>query len=180
MDEWQSDAALVAALRAGHSKAFDQLWERYAGPVRAYLRRQCRDPQLAEDLLQDCFIRLASAAPDLSEDASLRPWIYTVARNAFLSRRRRWILEAEHRGVFEPPPLPHGDPLDEAIGNERRGALESALLRLPPELREPLVLHAVEGLEPREAAVVLGLSYDAFRQRLSRARARLRQELADA
>ncbi len=173
------DAALVRALRAGEARAFDAAYGRYRARIFSFLLRLARRRDVAEDLLQETFVRLAKHARTLAEDTVLGAWLFTVARNLWRSHRRWRLLDAERlREVGLWPSASSVTPLalSEATETERR--LEAALLALPEMYREVLLLVAVERLEPQRAAEVLGLRADAVRQRLLRARAMLSQALA--
>ncbi len=173
------DAALVRALRAGEARAFDLAYARYRSRIFSFLLRLARRRDVAEDLLQETFVRLAKHARTLAEDTVLGAWLFTVARNLWRSHRRWRLLDAERlREVGLWPSASSVTPLalSEATETERR--LEAALLALPEMYREVLLLVAVERLEPQRAAEVLGLRADAVRQRLLRARAMLSQALA--
>ncbi len=173
------DAALVRALRAGEARAFDLAYARYRSRIFSFLLRLARRRDVAEDLLQETFVRLAKHARTLAEDTVLGAWLFTVARNLWRSHRRWRLLDAERlRELGLWPSASSVTPLalSEATETERR--LEAALLALPEMYREVLLLVAVERLEPQRAAEVLGLRADAVRQRLLRARAMLSQALA--
>ncbi len=172
---------LVDRLRRGDGAAFDRVYSAYHPRVFSFLLRLSGRRDTAEDLAQETWIKLAKAAPGLREDTTLAPFLFTIARNAFMSHRR-WAmldlsrivtfgLEAMSATASEPSPETH---------HERARAialLEGALQSLPVASREVLLLVGVEGLEQEEVAKVLGLSYDATRQRLSRARAQLAEAM---
>ena len=173
------DAALVRALRAGEARAFDLAYARYRSRIFSFLLRLARRRDVAEDLLQETFVRLAKHARTLAEDTVLGAWLFTVARNLWRSHRRWRLLDAERlRELGLWPSASSVTPLalSEATETERR--LEAALLGLPELYREVLLLVAVERLEPQRAAEVLGVRADAVRQRLLRARAMLSEALA--
>ena len=177
--EGNDDTALVARLRQGDTAAFEEVYERLRPAVFGYLVRMCGRRDLAEDLLQDTFVRLAERAPDLAEGTRLLCWLFTVARNLFVSQYRRHRTWCELARAEDPwfAPREGRSPLAAAADGATARALERALMRLPPQAREAIVLTAGEMLRPREAAEVLGISAEAFRQRLSRARAQLDAEL---
>lgn len=173
-----SDAELVSRLRAADPAAFDEAYARYRAPLFSFLVRLARTCWLAEDLLQETWLRLARHATDLPSDTSLRPWLFTVARNLFVSQRRWAVLDGDRLRELGLWPKARSDsPFEATAANETERRLESALGRIPIKYREALLLVAVEGLEPAEAAQVLGLRPDALRQRLARARSMLREEL---
>jgi RNA polymerase sigma-70 factor (ECF subfamily) len=106
-----------------------------------------------------------------------------VARNLYVSYCRSRLLEASHAGdliglwPFGPPP---SSPFEDTAASETERRIEAALASLPATCREVLLLVGVEGLEPADAAAVCGVTPEAFRQRLHRARALLARELARA
>jgi RNA polymerase sigma-70 factor (ECF subfamily) len=175
------DRELVDRLRQGDATAFDRVYSTYHPRVFSFLLRLSGRRDTAEDLAQETWIKLAKAAPGLREDTTLAPFLFTIARNAFMSHRR-WAmldlsrivtfgLEAMSAATSEPTPETH---------HERARAialLEAALQSLPVAAREVLLLVGVEGMEQEEVAKVLGLSYDSLRQRLSRARAQLAESM---
>jgi RNA polymerase sigma-70 factor (ECF subfamily) len=167
---------LFLRLKRGDGAAFDALYAHYRPRLFGFLARLCGRRDVAEDLLQETWLRLARAAPGLTEDSRVGAWLFAVARNLFYSERRRAAWE---RGRFLPA-LPDErtadgapSPFDLTAASETERVLESALARLPLEAREVLLLVAVERLTPAEAAEVLGVKPEALRQRLSRARGAL-------
>jgi RNA polymerase sigma-70 factor (ECF subfamily) len=177
------EQALVDGLRRGDGAAFDHVYAAYHARVHAFLvRLSCRH-DTAEDLAQETWMKLAKAAPTLREDTKLAALLFTIARNAFLSHRRWAMLDLSRlvvvgfESVAAAAVSPDATP-DEA--HERARAirlLERALAALPVASREVLLLVGVEGLGQEEVARVLGLSYDALRKRLSRARAELAEKM---
>lgn len=176
-----ADAELVLALRRGDASAFDRVYSAYHARVFSFLLRLSGRRDTAEDLAQETWLKLAKAAPGLREDTTLAPFLFTVARNAFVSHRR-WAmldlsrivtfgLEAMSSAATEPTPEASHE---NALAMAR---LEGALQRLPVASREVLLLIGVEGMDQEEVARMLGLSYDALRQRLSRARAQLAETM---
>lgn len=163
----------VERLRRGDGDAFDQIYADYRPRIFSFLARMTGQRALAEDLVQETFIRLVRFAPRLSEDTRIGVWLYTVARNLCRSQLR-WALvedskvEAHGRNSETQPHQP--SPFDMTSAREIERAVERALLRLPFEQREALILIAVERLETSDVADLLGLTRDALRQRLSRAR----------
>lgn len=175
-----ADAALVQALRRGEVWAFDEVFEAYRARVFGFLLRLCGQRELAEDLLQECFLRLARSAPRLAPDTRLRPYLFTIARNLYLSHRRwAWVdgerLLALGRRLLAGPITPWED----ASASELGRRLEAALAALPESSREVALLVLVEGMEPSEAAEILNIRPDALRQRLSRARAALAEAIGE-
>ena len=148
----------------------------------AFLLRMSRNRTLAEDLLDETWLRLVSHAAGLLPDTRLGPWLFTVARNLYWSHRRDSAVEdtfASELLTLWPSPAPWPSPFDLAAAGELERRIELALSKLSPQHREVLLLVGHEGLTPSDAAVVCGVSSEALRQRLSRARAALAGELRE-
>lgn len=170
----------VAALKRGDAVAFTATWEQYRAPLYRFLARMVRRREVAEELLQETFLRLARRAPDLADDTDLAAWLFTVARNLCRSHLRWSLLEADTlRSLWGWRTRSATTPFEAAAHEESERALERALGRLSAKDREILLLVGVEGLTPAQAARILELSPEAARQRLSRARARLSAQLGE-
>jgi RNA polymerase sigma factor (sigma-70 family) len=171
-----SELALVGRLRDGDPDAFDAVHDAFNARLFNFLARLSRRREVAEDLLEETWLRLVAGAADLRPDTRLGPWLFTVARNLYVSYRRSRMLEDSHAvgliGLW-PSGSPHPTPFEVAAANETGRRIEAALGALPVAHREALLLVVVEGLTPSEAANVCGVSPEAMRQRLSRARAAL-------
>ncbi|MCA9613515.1 MAG: RNA polymerase sigma factor [Sandaracinus sp.] len=178
-----TERALVDALRRGDRAAFDVAFDRFRPRIFSFLARLGGDRALAEDLTQETFLRLASHAQSLAPDTKLRAWLFAVARNLQRDHRRKRLLDLdrlESLSLWPERRVPVSSPLDLTEADETRRRLEHALLRVPEPMREALLLVVVEGLSNDDAAEVLGLRPDALRQRVSRARALLREALEDS
>jgi RNA polymerase sigma factor (sigma-70 family) len=139
-----------------------------------------RRREVAEDLLEETWLRLVSHATRLRPDTRLAPWLFTVARNLYVSYQRSRMLEDAHAisliGLW-PCGLTGASPFEATAANEMERQIEVALISLPATYREVLLLVGVHGFRPIEAADICGISPQAFRQRLSRARALLAGKL---
>ena len=167
---------LIAELRAGDAGAFDAIYDEYRPRVFGFLLRMSRRRTVAEDLLDETFLRLVRHAPELRPDTNLAAWLFTVARNLYWSYRRASALEDEVDPIalsLWPIAAPDPSPFELAAGAELESRLDRALADLAPQQREVLLLVVREGLKPSEAAEVCGITAEALRQRLARARAAL-------
>ena len=183
-DEDGGDARLVGRVLAGDAGAFDALMGRHKGWLYSFIRRHVRSPEDAYDLLQESFASAWRALKRYDPERPFDIWLRRIALNKCRDRARR---EAVRRRVFSVVGLPPGaeettpDPTPgaeaTAIAGEALGRLEAALAKLPSNLREPLVLTALQGLSQREAAEVLGVSEKAVETRAYRARRRLAELL---
>jgi RNA polymerase sigma-70 factor (ECF subfamily) len=175
-----SDSELVARLQAGDPSAFDEVHAAHHARLFNFLLRLSRRREVAEDLLEETWLRLVTHAKRLRPDTRLAPWLFTVARNLHASYQRSRCLEESHASSLMglwPCGVARPSPFEETAANEIERRIEIALAALPASYREVLLLVAVEGFRPMDAAEVCGISPEALRQRLSRARALLVQRL---
>ncbi len=175
---------LSARLRSGERAAFDEVYATYRTRLYSFLLRLSGRREVAEDLFQETFTKLATHAASLRDDSDLAAWLFTVARNAYRSHRR-WALLDFSRFVASDDPYALAasnakSPEAEAEGAQRTRRLEGALATLPEKSREALLLVGIDGFEQEQAASIVGVSYAAFRQRLARARAELATALERA
>jgi RNA polymerase sigma-70 factor (ECF subfamily) len=172
--ERETELSLVARLRAGDARAFDEVHAEFSPRLLNFLARLCRRRDLAEDLLEETWLRLVTYAPRLKQDTRLAPWLFTVARNLYVSHCRSRASEDTHSGaLLSLWPDRGASPFEQAAANQLERRVEEALAELPPSYREVVQLVSIEGLRPSEAAEVCGVTPETMRQRLSRARARL-------
>ncbi len=179
--EPELEAALVSRLRAGDSTAFDEIYDAFNRRLLRFLTRLATNRSVAEDLLEETWLRLVSGREDLNADTHLGPWLFTVARNLYVSHCRSRAREDSYTAdliLLWPSGLPQS-PFDLASSNQFEEQLELAIASLPPMYREVLLLVGVEQLRPMDAARVCGISPDALRQRLSRARGMVSRFLKD-
>jgi len=174
------EAALVDAVRRGAPGSREAIYHRYKRRVFALALRIVGAGD-AEEVAQEAFIRVFRGLPKFRGDAALGTWIYRLAVNAALSHRSRRlgapVVVAEHEdgiranGALTAPLAPS----DAAL----RRQLERALALLPVGYRTVIVLHDVEGLEHEEVAAILGCHVGTSKSQLHKARARLREVLAE-
>lgn len=177
-----SELALVVRLGQGDESAFDEVYAEFNARLFSFLARLSRRRDVAEDLLEETWLRLVSQAARLNPDTRLGPWLFTVARNLHVSYRRSRVMEESHAAGFVglwPAGQPQPSPFEATAASETDRRLEAALAALPAASREVILLVAVEGMRPAEAAAVCGITPEALRQRLSRARAQLARDLDD-
>jgi RNA polymerase sigma-70 factor (ECF subfamily) len=173
---------LVARLSAGDTGAFDALYQAYRAKVFSFLLRMSRNRPVAEDLLDETFLRLVRHARGLRPDTRIGPWLFTVARNLYWSHRRNSLVaetSVPELLTLWPARTHWPSPFDLAAASELERRVERAVSMLSPQHREVLLLVGFEGLTPADAATVCGVTSEALRQRLSRARAALAETLDD-
>lgn len=173
------EVALVGRLRAGDLTAFDAIYDAWNPRLFSFLLRMTKNRAIAEDLLEETWLRLVSGGEGLAAATRLGPWLFTVARNLFLSDYRSRVREqACARDLISLWPGGFSrSPHDSALLRKFEERLEAALAEVPPVYREVLLLVGFEGPRPADAAAVCGITPEALRQRLSRGRALLAQRL---
>ena len=176
------ELALVERLRRGDADAFDEVYAAFNPRLFTFLLRLSRRRHIAEDLLEETWLRVVASAARLRDDTQLAPWLFTIARNLYSSYCRTRMLDtAAVTSLSLWPVLAVApSPFEATAANELARRVESALASLPATYREALLLVASEGLTPSEAAAVCGVRPEAMRQRLSRARTLLATALEQA
>lgn len=176
----EHELQLVDGLRGGDPAAFDTVFDAFNRRLYNFLARLTNRRDVAEDLVEETWLRLVVHAPRLRPDTRLARWLFTVARHLHVSHCRSRLLENIHGagllGLW-PSGRSEPSPLVAAEANETERRVMQALALLPLTYREALLLVAVDELQPAEAAMVCGISQEAMRQRLRRARTLLSQRL---
>jgi RNA polymerase sigma-70 factor (ECF subfamily) len=169
-DAW-NDRELIDRAAAGDLDAFAELVRAYEGRVASVLYRLLDDPRDVEEATQDVFVQAWRGLPRFRGEAQLFTWLYRIAVNEALMRRRRVLPEAQEldeRLAAAPDPEPG-----------LQDVLRRALAALPFEYRTAVVLRDVEGLSNAEVAEALGISVAAAKSRIHRGRLQVRNALAE-
>lgn len=170
--------------------AITELLETHGGRIYGLGLRICGNPQDAEDLVQETFLRAYRAWDQFEGRSAPGTWLYAIAARACKRMHRRragepvriesysQLLPASEPGV---PDITSGDvsALDEQIRREATEALETAIAKLPPSFRLPLVLKEIADFSLAEVATILGIKEATAKTRVHRARLMLRREIAD-
>ncbi len=179
-----TDAELLTAARKGDPAALEALLVRYQPHLYRFGLRMCGNEEDAGDVAQESLISMARSLRDFRGDASVSSWLYAIARSYCIKKRRRSKFAPVREESLDAPGVVHRvadpapSPEETATNHELRRALTRAIDGLEPAHREVLVLRDVEGLSAPEVAKVVGISVDAVKSRLHRARAAVRQALA--
>jgi RNA polymerase sigma-70 factor (ECF subfamily) len=186
-----SDAVLIARFKQGDPAAFEEIFQRYLAQIHRFSSRMCRDPDDAQDVLQETFLSAYKHLGSFQERSRLTTWLYKIASSACIKKRRRGkqapreeiSLEELHPGSTRRPDDPVVDwserPLRDLQQKELQKVLDEAVAALPGNERLVLVLRDMEGLSARETGRALGLSVAAVKSRLHRARLFVRNRLND-
>ena len=178
-----TELALVERLRQNDAGAFDEVYDAFNARLFTFLIRRSRRREVAEDLLEETWLRLVTHARRLRPDTRLAAWLFTVARNLHISYQRSRLLEdsaAVSVMALWPFNPARTSPFESVAASELERRIERALACMPEASREVLLLVGVAGLDHSDAADVLGLTPDALRQRLHRARETLSKALENS
>ena len=171
------DLELVALATGGDIKAFESLYRCHRDRIYGLLWRLCGgDVALADDLLQEAFVRAWQKLDSFRGESLFGTWLHRLAANVALSDRRARVRRARHEA-----------PMDETAERTAVGArdvnaaqrrdLEQAIARLPERARTVLVLYDIEGYEHAEIARMTGMAVGSSKAQLHRARKLLRKDL---
>jgi len=181
-----TDHALLDAARRGDRSAIDALLERHQARIYRFGMKMCRNPEDAQDVLQETLLAMARSVGDFREESSISTWLYSIARGFCVKKRRKSKFAPERLGSLEtdiPAEVhrlldPRRLPDEELADKELQEALEKSIDSLDPIYREVLLLRDFEGLTASETAEALGVSLDAVKSRLHRARLAVRSAMA--
>ena len=181
------DRELVQSWQAGDERAFETLVRRHEKRVYRLLYRMMGTKEEAEDVSQETFLSLHRHGRSFRSEARFSTFVYRVAANAALNRRRtlgrsraRIKKLAQRNAAGDDLPSSPRDPEDAAIGGEVSAQVRAALDTLSPALRLPVVLYDIEGLPYGEIAKILDIAEGTVKSRIHRARQALRTELRGA
>lgn len=188
-----SDEALMEAYQQGDTRAFERLLLKHRRPVYNFLHRQVGNEALAEDLLQEVFLRIIKGAVNYQRRAKFTTWMYTIARNLCVDNSRR----AKHRKAlsldqpvgknkerdqstmkdFVADPQPTVE--RQAIGLQLQGQIQVAIKSLNAEQREVFLMREYLNLPFKEIAEIVGCPENTVKSRMRYALEHLRQQLEE-
>ena len=192
--ESANEVELARQLLAGDPSAFDRFVETFRSKIFQYSYLMCGQREDAEEVAQETLLKVFESFDQLREPEHVKSWVFRIARNACLMKRRR--------SVFAPPPsqelsleqfLPMLDggaadrklqiadwsslPDSQLLANELKQVLDAAIRELPDLYRSVILLRDVEELTTLETAQILDVSEEVVKTRLHRARLAVRQKL---
>ncbi len=191
----ETDEQLMHAYREGNPAAFELLLARHERKVWNFLRRSVGDPTLAEDLLQEVFLRVIKAHADNFDwrgEARFRTWVYAIARNLCIDHSRR-AVHRDARSLDAPtrPDDESSSTLHDHLASQDRDAegltsdaevrtrVDAAVAALPEDQREVFLLREVMDMPFAEIARVVGAPEPTVKSRMRYALERLREALED-
>jgi RNA polymerase sigma-70 factor (ECF subfamily) len=171
------DAELVELARDGDCAAFEKLYHRHRDRVYALVWRLCGgDSALAEDMLQEAFVRAWNKLGSFRGDSRFSTWLHRLSVNVALSDRRIRMRRVERETALE------GTAERTAMGDrdvyaDQQMDLEQAIAALPERARSVLVLYDIEGYSHAEVAEITGMAVGSSKAQLHRARKLVREDL---
>ena len=186
-----ADEDLMERFRGGDSTAFARLLERHERKVFNFIFRYVQDRELANDLLQETFLRVIKGAGRYSRKARFTTWLYTIARNQCIDNlrkakhRRAQSLDASHDDTSDGRTLmdriagKSPDGYERTDSSEITVRIETALAQLSDEQREVFVMRELQALPFKQIAEVVGVSENTIKSRMRYALENLRLALAD-
>src|ERR1700722_7671909 len=176
-----NDARLVELGLSGHRDAFGALVARYQSPVCALAYSACGDVSHSQDVAQETFVIAWRKLGDLKEPAKFKAWLFGIARNLINNSVRRQtrnpLSGAEPLDETLAAPAAASNPASHAMSKEEQEILWRSLEHIPETYREPLILFYREQESIERVAATLDLSEEAARQRLSRGRKLLQEQI---
>ena len=153
----------------------EAIWEAFHVPLYGFIRRRVSDETVAEDLLQEVFLKIHQHGEELRDAKKLESWIYRITRNAIIDfyRSVRPTSSLDAPGVVElPEELP-----DDDIVSELLPCVRAMVNGLSEQDRQAIVLIEYQGLTQKEYGERVGLSFSGAKSRVQRAREKLKQQL---
>jgi RNA polymerase sigma-70 factor (ECF subfamily) len=185
------EAALIERAQKGDQAALTEIVTAHQSRIYNVALRMCGNVEDAEETLQETFLNALKALARFEGRSRFSTWLYRIASNACLMRRRRDAGQPDIVPVAEvDEDDPEADftpryfidwshiPEEELLNTEMRAVMAKAITQLPPSLRIVFIWRDLEGLSVQETAEVLGISEAAVKVRLHRARLRLRELLS--
>jgi RNA polymerase sigma-70 factor, ECF subfamily len=185
------DETLMLRYQQGDRTAFGVLVRRHQGPLFNFAVRQVRIPQVAEDVLQETFVRVVQNAADFKHEARFTTWVYTITRNLCIDHLRKHALrkhpsldqssgeEGDGPTLGERTADPRASVEREATGTELRERIARAVDSLPDEQREVFLMREAGNLPFKEIAEITNVPENTVKSRMRYALERLQEALAE-
>ena len=184
-----SETQLVTRAQHGDTAALTEIVETHQQRIYHVALRMCGNVQDAEETMQETFLNALEALPRFEGRSKLSTWLYRIASNACLMRRRREanapvISAADNDLLLDEEMMPRYfvewsvKPDEALLDQELHEMMEQAIQELPPSLRIVFIWRELEGLSTAETAEAVGISESAAKVRLHRARLQLRETLS--
>lgn len=181
------DSELLLAAKKGDNAALERLLLRHQSQIYRFGMKMCGNPEDAKDVLQDSLLAMARSVRNFRGESSFSTWLYSIARSFCVKKHRKSKFAPEERSLdtdvqSETAQMEDSGRRPDAVfaAIEIQEVIENAMRRLEPGHREVLILRDVEGLTAIEVGKVLGITVEAVKSRLHRARSLMREFAAPA
>ena len=179
MAETINDELLVEQLNKSGEIAFENMVEQYSADVAALANRLLGWPGDVEDLTQDVFLAAFVGMKKFRHDCSIKTWLFTITINKCRSyRHKRYLRLRRYPRIAGKKPAPSNPSDDKLMDTETFEQVRHAVAALPAKYREAVVLRYLQELPTDQISRILGISVNTLQVRLSRARERLKDDLA--
>lgn len=177
---------IIEAAKSGDRKAMAELVKSYEKTVYNFAFKICRDPEKAENTMQETFLNVVKSLHQFDGKSKLSTWLYRIVANNCLmdlrKRKHQFVSIDDNDGLYENSfPVEWNALPDNIVENrELKKVLDEAIKKLAPDYRIVFMLRDVQGLSTEETGKITDLSVPAVKSRLHRARAFLRKEINKA
>ena len=179
-----TDEELIRSFQKGNERAYYELVARYKDRLFNFVFRYVGQEEIAEDIVQDTFIKLFTSADMYREIAKFSTWIYTIAANLakteLRKRKRRKIFSLQDLGLDEKEyeiPTDESDPGKEFDSRFSQGEITKAMYKLPEQFRTVIILRDVQELSYEEISKIVDVPEGTVKSRINRGRLKLIQTL---
>lgn len=176
MSTLESDVLLA---RGGDEAAFGRIVQKSANTVCSIALAISRNVQASEDIAQETFVAAWQNLRNLRNPESFLPWLRQVTRNQAHLWRREHARDVSDEALLQATSDARPTPIDRVLADEEQQLLRDAIDALPEDARDVLILYYREEQSTQQVALLLGMSEAAVRQRLSRARAAVREQVLE-
>jgi RNA polymerase sigma-70 factor (ECF subfamily) len=185
------DETLMLRYQQGDRAAFAVLVRRHQGPLFNFAVRQVRVPQVAEDVVQETFVRVVQSAAEFKHEARFTTWVYTITRNLCIDQLRKRALrkhpsldqargeEGDGPTLGEQTADPRASVEREATGTELKERIALAVDKLPDDQREVFLMRELSNLPFKEIAEITNVPENTVKSRMRYALERLQEALAE-
>jgi RNA polymerase sigma-70 factor (ECF subfamily) len=186
-----TDHLLISQFKAGSMDAMEKIVERYEDQIFTFGLKMCGHLQDAEDIVQETFLNAFRYLKDFREETKLRNWLFKIAARVCYRKRRKKKFEPDRElsldsfvmkdgltSNYEIPDLSN-NPSEQLERNELKQIINTSILSLPPKYRFVFNLRDIEGFNTKETSEILGISTQAVKTRLHRARLFLREKISE-
>ena len=151
----------------------EKIWIEFSKQLKIFITRKVTDASIADDILQDVFIKIHSNIDSLMDEQKVRAWIYRITRNSIIDYyRKKKNVNTALKDIHSYEMF-----AEDESEREIAAGLEAIVNRLPPKYSEAILLTEFEGLKQKELADKIGLSVSAAKNRVQRARQMIKDDL---